>query len=222
MKAEDQFTYILLAIQFSAAINLFIAQRLVSRFGKKATFFAGEGVMLAVMGTIFFLPEGYVPVLYVYAVLSGMGVSVSMLIPWSMLPDVIDEDEWKTGNRREGDYYSIFLVFQKVGLGIATAASSFALGLAGYQSPDDQAAGETGLIEPEQPASVILTLKLLVGFIPFGLMLVSVATMYFYPITREKHAQIMKDLQDRRRIEEEKKEESKIYDKIGPSEFSEL
>ncbi|WP_338460804.1 MFS transporter [Synechococcus elongatus] len=34
----------------------------------------------------------------------------SYLIPWSMLPDVIEWDELQTGQRREGIYYG-FMVF---------------------------------------------------------------------------------------------------------------
>jgi GPH family glycoside/pentoside/hexuronide:cation symporter len=45
-----------------------------------------------------------------------------------MLPDVVDLDELTTGKRREGDMYSVFLMFQKIGLGLALAMSSFALG----------------------------------------------------------------------------------------------
>lgn len=213
-KSEDHFTYLLLAIQGSAAFFLFIAQIFVTKFGKKATFFIGEGIMLCVLFTIYWLPARLLPVLYIYAVLAGIGVSVSMLIPWSMLPDVVDEDEWKTGNRREGDYYSIFLVFQKVGLGIATAASSLALGIAGYISPDEQGAPDAD----HQPESVILTLKLLVGFVPFVMLVISVATMYFYPITRQRHEEIVKDLKSRRRLEAERQEENQqeeqVYDSL--------
>jgi GPH family glycoside/pentoside/hexuronide:cation symporter len=44
--------------------------------------------------------------MYVLAVMAGFGVSTAYLIPWSMMPDVIELDELTTGQRREG----IFMV----------------------------------------------------------------------------------------------------------------
>lgn len=41
--------------------------------------------------------------------------SPAFLLPWSMLPDVIDEDELLTGKRSEGSFYSIFILIQKLG-----------------------------------------------------------------------------------------------------------
>jgi len=40
---------------------------------------------------------------------TGPGNSVAYLIPWSMLPDVVDVDELNTGLRREGIYYGFFV-----------------------------------------------------------------------------------------------------------------
>ena len=48
---------------------------------------------------------------------SGLGVGVGLLIPWAMLPDVMSLDELKTGQKREGLFYSFF-VFLKMCLGI--------------------------------------------------------------------------------------------------------
>jgi hypothetical protein len=41
-----------------------------------------------------------------------------------MMPDAIDYDEWKTGERREGACYSIYVLFQKLALAVAMATSS--------------------------------------------------------------------------------------------------
>jgi GPH family glycoside/pentoside/hexuronide:cation symporter len=47
-----------------------------------------------------------------------------MLLPWSMMPDAVDYDELITGQRREGELYSIFLLLQKIGLGTALGISA--------------------------------------------------------------------------------------------------
>ena len=33
----------------------------------------------------------------------------AMLLPWSMLPDIVDEDELRCGERREGDFYGFVM-----------------------------------------------------------------------------------------------------------------
>ena len=43
-------------------------------------------------------------VLFAVPSLAAMGYAVAEMMPWSMLGDVIDEDELATGERREGMY----------------------------------------------------------------------------------------------------------------------
>jgi len=37
-----------------------------------------------------------------------------------MLPDIVEQDELRTGKRREGVYYSLFILFQKIGLAVVS------------------------------------------------------------------------------------------------------
>lgn len=76
---------------------------------------------------------------------------------------------------------------KKKGLGGAIAASSYGLGFAGYISPNQQ-------VEVEQPETVLLALKLIVGPIPAFLLLLSFIPLYFYPITKNKHKSILRHL----------------------------
>ena len=43
----------------------------------------------------------------------GLSLGAAYLLPWSMLPDVIDEIELRTNERSEAIYYSFFVFFQK-------------------------------------------------------------------------------------------------------------
>jgi Na+/melibiose symporter-like transporter len=97
---------------------------------------------------------------------AGLGLGGAMLLPWSMLPDVVDADELQTGERREGDFYGLFVMLQKVGLGLALAGSSLALGAAGYVSPETEQGGDHQ--HTMQPDDVKLVLRLLIGPLPGG------------------------------------------------------
>ena len=83
---------------------------------------------IVVMVSLFFVQPGQLYLVYPLAFLAGIGVATTFLTPWSMLPDVIDLDELKYGERREGDLYSMFMLVQKIGLGSSMAISSWVLG----------------------------------------------------------------------------------------------
>jgi GPH family glycoside/pentoside/hexuronide:cation symporter len=120
-----------------------------------------------------------------------------------MLPDVIDLEELRTGERREGDLYSLFLVCQKSGLGLAMAISSWTLGWAGYENPDEEQArneenGANALLY--QPDSVILVLRLMCSLVPAGLILLSFIAAYLYPITKARHQEIVDELNNKKAV----------------------
>ena len=62
--------------------------------------------------------------MYVIAVICGLSIAVNFLLPWSMLPDVIDDFMLKTGTRRESVFYSFYVFFTKLASGLAVSAST--------------------------------------------------------------------------------------------------
>ena len=136
---------------------------------------------------LFWAPRGVMVSYYAIAFLNGIGAAVAYLIPWSMLPDVIEYDQLRTGQRRDGLFYSMFVFLQQVGLSFGLAASNFALEVAGYVTP------QAGQIVT-QPASVQTTLRVLVSFVPVGLLLLSLPLAYRYPITPKRFAEIRQRL----------------------------
>lgn len=62
--------------------------------------------------------------MYVIAIFAGASTAINFLLPWSMLPDVIDEFMVKTNTRKEYIFYSLFVFFNKLSSGIALALSS--------------------------------------------------------------------------------------------------
>ena len=136
---------------------------------------------------LFFVPSGSITPLYFLAPLAGVGVAIGYLVPWSMLPDVIELDELETGQRREGIFYGFFVLLQKMGISLGIAFSNFALGAAGYN-----------VDLPEQPESVLLTLRLFISFVPAAVLLLSFLVMHKYPISRERHAEIRAQIDARK------------------------
>jgi GPH family glycoside/pentoside/hexuronide:cation symporter len=156
--------------------------------GKKQVYYLGTVVFLAVLIGLYFVPRGAITLLFVLAVIAGVGVSVAYLVPWSMLPDVVEQDELETGQRREGVFYGFFVFLQKLGLSLGLFISAWVLDLAGYVR------ATPGLPEPAQPESVLQALRILVGPAGAVILLVSFLAVYAYPITKERHAQIRAQL----------------------------
>ena len=117
---------------------------------------------------------------YGLAALSGLGIATAYVLPWAMVPDIIEHDQLQTGERREGSYYAFIAFFQKLGTGAALWAMGQALAWAGYQTP---AAG-LGL---EQPAAAVLAIRLFAGPVPAVLLAGAIAFAWAYPITRASH-----------------------------------
>ena len=66
------------------------------------------------------------------------------------------------------------------------------LSVAGYLTPTD------AVPVPVQPETALHAIRLFIGPIPAVILLVSLVVAYFYPITRQRHARIVRMLERRR------------------------
>jgi GPH family glycoside/pentoside/hexuronide:cation symporter len=194
MGLSDQISnLVILVVQGTALLTLFMWSAVSARMGKKATYFMGMGVWILAQAGLFLLQPGQIGFMYVLAVLAGLGVSTAYLIPWSMLPDVIELDELQTGQRREGVFYAFMVLLQKIGLAVGLFLVGLALEWSGYVGG-----------AAEQTPSALMAIRVAVGPLPTLSLLLGLVLAYFYPITREAHAEILLKLHERRRAEKEK------------------
>ena len=191
--AESAFPLVAIAVQGTALFMLFIWKGISAKVGKKAVYFMGSIIWIIAQGGLFFIQPGQTNLLYILAMMAGCGVSVAYLIPWSMIPDVIELDELNTGQRREGIFYSFMVLLQKFGLALALFLVGQGLELAGFieRTPG----GEI----PIQPDSALLAIRIAVAPLPTVTLIGGLILAYFYPLTREVHAEIRLKLQERKR-----------------------
>lgn len=188
---DSAIAQVILAVQGTAFVTLFIWSAISARVGKKAVYFMGMSLWIIAQAGLFFLQPTQVSLMYVLAVMAGFGVSTAYLVPWSMLPDVIELDELKTGQRREGIFYSFVVFLQKVCLGIAVSLVLQTLYWTGYIRPTVENAA------PLQPDAVLFAIRLSIGPLPTLALACGLVLAYFYPITREVHAEILLQLKER-------------------------
>ena len=186
-EGANLFSVLLIGVQVSAFIFILIWARVSQRLGKQNVYYVGMTFWILVEVALFFVPRGSVLPLFVLGPLAGAGLAIGYLIPWSMLPDVIELDELETGQRREGIFYGFFVFLQKLGISLGVAFSNFALGAAGFNAD-----------LPQQPEAVLTTLRLFISLAPAVVLLISFIPVYLYPITKTRHAEIQAQLKSRR------------------------
>uniref|UniRef100_A0A673BG84 Major facilitator superfamily domain containing 2B n=1 Tax=Sphaeramia orbicularis TaxID=375764 RepID=A0A673BG84_9TELE len=171
---KDHFQNIVLTILVSAVISIPLWQWFLQRFGKKTAAFCGITWIMPFTMMLVFIPN--VVVAYVVAVSSGLSVAASLLLPWSMLPDVVDDfrlaNPYSKGH--EAIFYSFYVFFTKFAAGISLGVSTLCLEFAGY----DTAACK-------QPAPVVYTLKLLIGAAPVAFIVTGLMILVLYPISED-------------------------------------
>ena len=186
-----QFPLVAIAVQGTALVMLFVWSAVSARVGKKVVYFMGMIVWIIAQAGLFFLQPSQVGLMYFLAVLAGVGVSTAYLVPWSMIPDVIELDELKTGQRREGIFYGFMVLLQKVGLAVGLFLVGQSLEWSGFVET------VPGQPAPVQPESALLAIRIAIGPLPTLALIFGLILAYFYPITREVHAEILLKLKER-------------------------
>jgi Na+/melibiose symporter-like transporter len=161
--------------------------RIATRRDKVSVFIAGSLGWAAVsLLACAFGPGTPRAVLLVWAVAAAVGYAVVDLMPWSMVGDVIDEDDLAHGERREGLYNGVFTFLRKLGGGLGVFLVMSLLDLAGLE-PKSESQGE----------GVRQAVRWLTGLAPCFFLLIGVWCARGYPLGREAHARIAAALEAR-------------------------
>ncbi|MGK7874202.1 MAG: MFS transporter, partial [Xenococcaceae cyanobacterium] len=187
MQLPDRyFTLSAILVQGTALLMLFIWNPVGHNFGKKAVYFMGVPVWLIAQYGLWLMQPGQLNLLYICAALGGVGVSVAYLVPGAMLPDVIDLDQLRTGQRREGVFYGFVVFLLKLSEAIALLLIGKILDWMGYIP---------GAASNLQPDSALWAIRALMGPIPASFLIGGLILAYFYPITKSTHEEIVSKLQ---------------------------
>ena len=114
---------------------------------------------------------------------------VSYIVIDSQLADIADEHELKAGKRREGVIFAVRSFGKKATQGVGGLIAGFGLEIIDF--PDN--AAEVGVA-----ADTIDGLLILNGPVYLAIYIVGISFMLMYRISRERHAEILKELETRR------------------------
>ena len=188
LKMESQSDLIMAMIFVTAIIALPFWEFTSRKINKRIAYAIGIGFWAFVQIVLITIgPHVSQPVVYFLCIMAGIGVSAAHVLPWSIIPDAIEWDEYKTGERHEGVFYSLITLMQKVASSIAIPMVGVLLQLTHYQANAVQ-----------QPQSAVLGIRLLIGPIPAILLTIGIIFAIKYPLGRDQFTSIVEELRARR------------------------
>jgi GPH family glycoside/pentoside/hexuronide:cation symporter len=191
LRVPDQANYFVLVAQGAAILFIPLWVWVARRLDKRRAFLLGTASWIAVLLGIFAIGPDQVGLAYLLAALAGSGIATAYVLPWSMVPDIIEYDEVRTGRRREGSYYAFASFFQKLATGAALWAMGMALAATGYVTPPP------GSEVTVQPPAAVDAIRLFMGPVPLVLLLLAMAFAWRYPISREHHRALLDELAEK-------------------------
>jgi GPH family glycoside/pentoside/hexuronide:cation symporter len=147
--------------------------------------FIGVWVVIQAVGMLLLTPAMIIA-FYVMMVLASGGVmSISMTI-WAMIPDAVEVDELKFGQRREGLFFGVISFVRKLAVAFFIWMIGIVLSQIGY------VAGQA------QPDSVLLGIRLLYAEGVAFFLLLSIVGAYLLPMTRKRHKALKLAIQQKK------------------------
>ena len=178
-------TMVLLACLF---IPLIIGVPSTKLFTKRFGVVGGHQIMLLIAAagllSIMVVPTSLIPLCLI---LAGFGLAGPQTLTNVLFAQVVDEDELRSGVRREGSFFGINALITKPAQSLAIALSPFILEATNFVTRDQN--GQQ--IFTNQPDSAILGIKIFSGLIPGLAMLLGAIILIWYPL-RGEH---LKDIQ---------------------------
>jgi GPH family glycoside/pentoside/hexuronide:cation symporter len=163
--------------------------KLASRFGKERSLLVVTVAHIVMAGSIWFCYNPRVPWLAVIpGLLNGLLIAGLWTVVPAMKADIVDDDESRTGERREGSFESVFSWFQKFTGTIFAGISGFVVIAAGFQI-------ELGTAQAD---GVFTRMILLMSLIPMALGAVQCILILKWPLTAGRMQDMRALLETRR------------------------
>ena len=181
-------TIILLAFIF---IPLIGGVPITNIIRKKLGLVQAQQLLLLIAGigliALTFVPNTLIPVCLV---LVGFGLSGPQTLTNILFAEVADEDELRSGVRREGAFFGINAMITKPAQSLAIALPPFILEATNFVTRESN----NNLIFLNQPASAIFGIKVFIGLIPGIAMLLGALILFWFPLRGARLEKMQHDL----------------------------
>ena len=158
---------------------------LAGRFEKRRLWLVGLAMGGVGFGLLLGLGPNRWPLMVAASLIAGAAQACGSSIGQSLKADVIDLDELRTGERKEGAYFAAWSLVTKIGSAILASSAGFALGFAGY------------VPNAEQTALVKGTMVFLLGGMPLLGYAVGALAFTRFPLSEAEHRRVRAELDAR-------------------------
>ncbi len=156
------------------------------RFGKKKLWAISMAISGLAYLSVFLAGPGDVAYVFVCVAFTGIGSGIGAIVGPSIQADLIDYDEYTTGERKEGAYFAVWNFVRKAAGGITGGLAGVALQYVGF-APN-----------LEQTEATQLTIRVLYSVLPGVSMIVGVAIFSLrFRLTEGEHQRIRAELDAR-------------------------
>ncbi|MFZ0301130.1 MAG: MFS transporter [Terracidiphilus sp.] len=171
----------------SLLVGVACSTAVTKRMGKRFLFIVSMTLAGVFSAALFIIPPQATVAIISVEVLRQFAFGLSGPLIWSMMGDVADYGEWKTGRRASGTVTSAVVFALWAGLALGGAIAGWLFSWYGFVS-------EASVQSASAQSGILLTASVWAGlaFIASGV------SMFFYPISREKNQQIADELTARR------------------------
>nr|XP_020467571.1 sodium-dependent lysophosphatidylcholine symporter 1-like [Monopterus albus] len=174
-----QFQHLLLVLLVSSSVAVPVWQAVLLRKGKKATVFIGLSLFIPAVTVVACVPSN-LPVFMTMCVLMGFSMATIILLPWSMLPDVVDDFALRHPSCQDLEplFFSCYAFCSKLAAGLSIGISTMTLQFVGYK------AGACN-----HGDGVVMALTVLFSPVSVALLLIGMIFFCFYPIDERQCVQ---------------------------------
>lgn len=188
---EGAFQIALPILLASAMIWIPVWVRISRSIGKRASYNIGMSIFAGSVIVFFLVGHLGGPVIaWIVMAIAGIGFATQYVMPFSIVPDVVEYDYAETGVRREGVFYGMWTFMSKIGQAVAIGLNGLILSLFGYREAVDG-------VMVAQPESALIGIRLIAGPVPALFFIAGVLILRHYPITTEVYHQIQERIQRR-------------------------
>ncbi|MFA9397643.1 MAG: MFS transporter [Clostridiaceae bacterium] len=173
---KNKFSLVLGILLIVQLLSMPIHMKISKKFGKTAPLRVGLSIwIIALIISLTISSTSNTNLVFLVAVLSGIGTSASTFVPWSILPELSDVDELMTGRRREGIYSGMSTLLRKIAQAISVFIIGVILDTIGY------------IPNVVQKSSTIIGIKLIFALAPIFFIAISLYFSTQYKMTEEKY-----------------------------------
>ena len=189
--------YLVLALFIGLIIGTLFANMLAGKLGV-----VKANQTLLIISACFLIAIPFIPnpLIYICLFFAGFGISGPLVLTNVLFAQIADEDETKSGVRREASFFGVNAFITKPAQSLALALAAILLQMSGFLP------ARGGQIVLDQPESAIFMIKIVIGFFPGVALLIGALILHWYPLKgdylievqekvlkmhKEKHAKLM-------------------------------